>query len=102
MLESEHIASKPIPVETHVRALHARIKNRKQLMFSEIVNDETPAPIVVVSFLAVLELYKRSMVNIVQNEAFGDIEITYIEGSGELVLEEDDEWSSEDAAANDV
>ena len=96
LLESEHIASKPIPVETHVRALHARIKNRKHLMFSQIVNDETPTPIVVVSFLAVLELYKRNMVDIVQNEAFGDIEIDYIEGSGELVFDGKDEMQRSD------
>ena len=88
LLDSEHIAAKPIPVETHVRALHARIANRKHLRFSELVGPETPTPIVVVTFLAVLELYKRSMVNIRQDEAFGDIDIAYIEGSGELVFDD--------------
>ena len=88
LLDSEHIAAKPIPVETHIRALHARIANRKRLRFSELVGPETPTPIVVVTFLAVLELYKRSMVNIRQDEAFGDIDIAYIEGSGELVFDD--------------
>ena len=91
LLESEHIAAKPIPVEMHVRALHSRIKNRKYVRFSELVNDETPTPVVVVTFLAILELFKRAMVNIEQPEAFGDIEIRYIEGSGELVFDEDEE-----------
>lgn len=92
LLESEHIAAKPIPVEIHVRALHTRIKNRKKLRFSELVDASTPTPIVVVTFLAVLELYKRSMVVVEQDEAFGDIEIAYVEGSGDLVFgdEEDD------------
>ena len=90
LLESEHIAAKPIPVEVHVRALHARIRNRKELRFSELVNAETPTPIVVVTFLAILELYKRAMVDIVQDEAFGDIRISYVEGSGELILDEDE------------
>lgn len=89
LLESEHIAAKPIPVEVHVRALHTRLKNRKTLRFSELAGPDTPTPVVVVTFLAVLELYKRSMVDIVQDEAFGDIQITYVEGSGELVFEED-------------
>ena len=89
LLESEHIAAKPIPVEVHVKALHSRIRNRKTLRFSEIVNNDTPTPIVVVSFLAILELYKRAMVDIVQSETFGDIEITYIEGSGELSFDDD-------------
>ncbi len=90
LLESEHIAAKPIPVEVHVRALHARIRNRKQMRFSEIVDRDTPTPIVVVSFLAVLELYKRSMIDIVQDDPFGDIRITYVEGSGELLFDSDE------------
>ncbi|MBO4352502.1 MAG: segregation/condensation protein A [Eggerthellaceae bacterium] len=90
LLESEHIAARPIPVEVHIKALHSRIKNRKRMRFSELVNDDTPTPIVVVTFLAVLELYKRSMVDLEQDAQFGDIEINYIEGSGELVLDEFD------------
>ena len=91
LLESEHIAAKPIPVEVHIRALHTRLKNRKSLRFSELAGADTPTPVVVVTFLAVLELYKRSMVDIVQDEAFGDIEITYVEGSGELVFDDEDD-----------
>lgn len=95
LLESEHIAAKPIPVEVHVRALHTKIRNRKKMRFSEIVDEHTPTPIVVVSFLAILELYKRSMVTIEQQGLFGDIDITYIEGSGDLVFDDDDAMSDE-------
>lgn len=94
LLESEHIAAKPLPVEVHVRGIHQRIQNRKHLHFSELVDKDTPTPIVVVTFLAVLELYKRSMVRIEQEEQFGDIDIRYIEGSGELVLSGDDVLTS--------
>lgn len=94
LLESEHIAAKPIPVEVHVRAIHQRIVNRKRLRFSELVDERTPLPVVVVTFLAVLELYKRAMVKIEQQEQFGDIDIRYIEGSGELVLTGDDALTS--------
>ena len=94
LLESEHIAAKPIPVEVHVRAIHQRIRNRKHLQFSELVDARTPKPVVVVTFLAVLELYKRSMVQVRQSELFGDIEIDYIEGSGELLLDGDDALTS--------
>ena len=72
-----------------MRALHSRIRNRKKMRFSELVNADTPTPIVVVTFLAVLELYKRSMVNLEQAELFGDIRIDYIEGSGDLVFDDD-------------
>ena len=94
LLESEHIAAKPIPVEVHVRAIHQRIRNRKKMRFSELVGPETPKEVLVVTFLAILELYKRVMVNLVQDEAFGDIAIDYIEGSGELNLEGDDALTS--------
>lgn len=99
LLESEHIAAKPIPVETHVRAIHARVRNEKHLRFSELAGPGTPTPVVVVSFLAILELYKRSMVRLSQDEAFGDIRIDYIEGSGELFLEGDDAVTSDDPTA---
>ncbi|WP_165053456.1 MULTISPECIES: ScpA family protein [unclassified Adlercreutzia] len=94
LLESEHIAAKPIPVEVHVRAIHQRIVNRKHLRFSDLVSAETPPEVVVVTFLAILELYKRSMVRLEQPETFGDIAIDYIEGSGELNLVGEDALTS--------
>ena len=94
LLESDHIAAKPIPVEVHVRAIHQRIRNKKRLRFSELADVRTPLPVVVVTFLAILELYKRAMVTIEQSELFGDIDIRYIEGSGELLLDGDDALTS--------
>ena len=90
LLEAEHIAAKPIPVEVHVRALHHRIQNQKHVKFSQLIDNDTPTPIVVVTFLAILELYKRAMVNVKQTEQFGDIEVDYIEGSGELIFDDED------------
>lgn len=89
LLESEHIAAKPIPVEVHVEAIHNRIQTKKRLSFKELVPKDAKPPIIVVTFLAILELYKRSMVRLEQTKAFGDIEISYIEGSGELDFEND-------------
>lgn len=81
LLESEHIAAKPIPVEVHVRSLHYRLMHEKHLKFSEMLSPDAPKAMVVVTFLAVLELYKRSLVDISQDHQFGDIEVSYIEGS---------------------
>lgn len=94
LLESEHIAAKPIPVETHVRAIHERIRREKRLRFSQVVDDDAPVELVVAVFLAVLELYKRSMVRVEQAQPFGDIDIVYIEGSGELAFTDDDPLTS--------
>lgn len=89
LLESEHIAAKPIPVEVHVEAIHSRIKTKKRMKFSELLAADAQPALVVVTFLAILELYKRSMVRLEQTRAFGDIEIAYIEGSGELDFDKD-------------
>lgn len=94
LLESEHIAAKPIPVETYVRSIHARVSQDKRLRFSDLVSPKAPAPLIVVTFLALLELYKRSMITIDQQDQFGDIDVRYIEGSGELVLTGDDSLTS--------
>lgn len=102
LLESEHIAAKPIPVEVHVRAIHQRITSRKRLKFSELVAKDTTPALVVVSFLAILELYKRKMVMLEQESSFGDIDITYIEGSGELVLDGDDGSAYFDSTSGDA
>ncbi len=90
LLESEHIASKPIPVERYVRRIHERITRQKHLSFSELVAEERTPEIVVVTFLAVLELYKRQMVRLEQPRAFGDIRIDWIEGAGELIWDEEE------------
>lgn len=90
LLDSEHIAAQPIPVELHVRAIHSRVKNEKRVRFSQIIANRSDPALIVVTFLAVLELYKRRMVDVVQNVAFGDMDIEYIEGSGELFLEGDE------------
>ena len=91
LLESEHIAAKPIPMETHVRAIHRRISTCKRMMFSELLEAAPTLQLRVVNFLAILELYKRGMVSLEQSGSFADIRIDYIEGSGELVFTESDE-----------
>lgn len=85
LLESEHIAARPIPVESFVKSIHERIQSEKSLKFHDLVHDDTPAPVVVVYFLAVLELYKRGMVTLKQRKQYGDIDIRFIEGSGDYV-----------------
>ena len=87
LLDSEHIAAKAIPVELHVRAIHSRLAKEGRVRFSQLMAKKPDPATVVVTFLAVLELYKRGMVNVVQEVAFGDMDIEYIEGSGELLLD---------------
>lgn len=77
LLESEHIAAKSIPLERYVRSLYSRIAQEGTVSFSGLVGPQAPTAIVVVSFLAVLELFKRDLVNVSQRRPFGDIEIVF-------------------------
>ena len=54
-----------------------RIAQEGTVSFSGLVGPQAPTAIVVVSFLAVLELFKRDLVNVSQRRPFGDIEIVF-------------------------
>lgn len=75
LLEAEHIAAMPIPVELHVEAIHREIMARRHTTFDELVGDDPEPPLIVVTFLALLELYKRQVVSLRQDENFADIEV---------------------------
>lgn len=93
LLEAEHIAAMPIPVELHVESMHREIAAKRHMSFSEMVGEDADAPLVVVSFLAILELYKRKIIALNQAETFGEIQIDYLEQTeaqaGDAQLRED-------------
>lgn len=73
LLEAEHIAAVPISMERHVEGIYRTMRNRTARTFSELVGDEPTSELVVVTFLAVLELYKRGVISIEQSETFGEM-----------------------------
>ncbi|MCL4079044.1 segregation/condensation protein A [Coriobacteriia bacterium Es71-Z0120] len=75
LLEAEHVAAAPIPVETHVEAIRRILAKRKRTTFREVVPGSARPAEVVVAFLAILELYKRDEVRLIQDEIFGEIVI---------------------------
>lgn len=87
LLDAAHIAAKPIPVVTYVKTIYTRIYNKKQMKFSELIDASATPQIIVVNFLAMLELYKHNYIDISQVDHKQDIEIKYIEGSGALNLD---------------
>ena len=94
LLESEHIAARVIPVETQVRLVYDRICEKKQVHFSDFVTNQDDPYLIVVTFLAILELFKRNMVSLSQDELFGDIAICVEEGANRQILEGDTEYDS--------
>jgi segregation and condensation protein A len=94
LLEAEHVASMPISLELHAESVHRQLASRGSARFSELLDGNTTPEIVVVTLLAILELYKRGSADVCQEEQFGDITVTHIDDKEAalrgLVHQEDD------------
>ncbi|MBN2247231.1 MAG: segregation/condensation protein A [Coriobacteriia bacterium] len=78
LLEADHVASAPISLELHVESVARIMRNRRRSSFRELVSGDASVEELVVTFLAILELYKRGLVKLEQNDLFEDIEIVGI------------------------
>ena len=75
LLEAEHVAAAPISLELHVEAVRRTLQSRKRMGFRELLAPGAPVEEIVVTFLAILELYKLGALRLEQSEVFGEIEI---------------------------
>ncbi len=75
LLEADHVASAPISLELHIEGVARTMRARKRATFRELISAGATIEELVVTFLAILELYKRGAVCLEQSELFGDIEI---------------------------
>lgn len=75
LLEAEHVAAAPISLDLHVEAVGRTLKTRKRMGFRELLAPGATVEAIVVTFLAILELYKLGVLRLEQSEVFGEIEI---------------------------
>jgi segregation and condensation protein A len=78
LLEAEHVAAMPISLEARADSVHARLRRSGTVRFSELIDGDCSPEVVVVTLLAVLELYKRGRANVTQDVLFGDIVLTHL------------------------
>ena len=81
LLEAEHIAPKRLPVALTVTSVDRVTRAKPHLTFSELLDGDSTPEQVVVTFLAILQLYKLGSVRLTQDENFADIDIDRIEGT---------------------
>jgi segregation and condensation protein A len=83
LLQAEHIASMPVSLELHMESVRRSVHTSGTVRFSELVAEGATSEIIVVTFLAILELYKRGYVNVTQDALFGDIVVSELEGGSD-------------------
>ena len=81
LLEAEHVAPKRVPVALTIAAVDRLVRGRGRVTFSDLLDGQDAPEVVVANFLAILELYKRGLVDVTQSELFGEIEVEHVEGA---------------------
>jgi segregation and condensation protein A len=75
-----HIAPPRLSVAEAVSSLARRLQERGASSFEDLVGRQALPIEVVIGLLAVLELYKRSLVELDQTSTFGDIAVRWTGG----------------------
>ncbi|MCH3968304.1 MAG: segregation/condensation protein A [Atopobiaceae bacterium] len=88
LLEAEHIAPKRLPVALTVASVDRMTMARHHLTFTDLLDGQASPEQVVVTFLAMLELYKKGSIEVVQKELFGTIDIDRVEGAPAYVVDD--------------
>ena len=106
LLEAEHVAPRRLPVALTIAAVDRFVRGRGRVTFSELLDGQDTPEVVVANFLAILELYKRGLVDVRQSETFGEIDVSHIEGApayelDESVLAEMREWDITEATPDE-
>lgn len=88
LLEAEHIAPKRLPVALTVASVDRLVRAKEHVTFNDLVGENTTPEQIVVTFLAVLQLFKLGSITVSQKENFGTIDIKHVEGAKEYELDQ--------------
>ena len=90
LLEAEHIAPHRIPISLTVASIDRQLRSRGRMSFTELLDGQSTPETVVATFLAILELFKRGIVDVHQSELFGEIDVEHVEGAAEFRIDNED------------
>lgn len=107
LLEAEHITAMPISLELHARSISRLVTQKRHTTFAELLGESREPAVIVVTFLAVLELYKRGVVTVEQAETFGTLTVDYLgdpskaaDGSADAPMDSDGAPEAQEGAGN--
>lgn len=89
LLEAEHVAPKRMPIALTVASVDRMTRTHPLTTFTELLDGQTTPEMVVATFLAVLELFKRGAIRVTQSETFGEIDIARVEGAPAFELDDE-------------
>ncbi|MCL2680461.1 MAG: segregation/condensation protein A [Coriobacteriia bacterium] len=75
LLEAEHIASVPISLAEYAEGVRTMLAKNKRLNFEQLLPTNADPEVVVVTFLAVLELYKHGAIDLAQDDSCSSLTI---------------------------
>jgi segregation and condensation protein A len=73
LVQHHKISREELSVREHMSVVLKRLQGRKFVGFEELFDPESGAPVLVVTFIALLELAKETLIEITQAEAFAPI-----------------------------
>jgi segregation and condensation protein A len=73
LVQHHKISREELSVREHMTVVLKRLQGRKFVGFEELFNPESGTPVLVVTFIALLELAKETLIEITQAEAFAPI-----------------------------
>ncbi len=82
MFEHHHIQQEPLSVRERMSQVLVRLTGNRYMDFGEILDPAEGRMGVTVTFLALLELLKEALIDVVQTEAFGPIHVRAAQSSG--------------------
>jgi segregation and condensation protein A len=84
-VETDHVLVDEVTVAEMVDALAARLPSLGPIAFRDLTAGLAQRIQVIVNFLAVLELYKQGLVDLVQTATFGQLMVRWVAPAGEVV-----------------
>lgn len=80
-----HLHDPVVPVREQARIVVERLARLGKMTFHELVEDAATTPVIVSRFLAVLELYRRRVLDVAQDEPLGELVLVWAGGNAQDV-----------------
>jgi segregation and condensation protein A len=76
-----HISREQLSVREHMTRILKRLRDQKYVEFADLFEPGVSVPVVVVNFIAILELVKETLASISQTEAYAPIYLSLVEAT---------------------